>query len=222
MSTATENLKLDGRAWRRQPVAPGELFGRLTVIAEIPHPKGVRRETICKCQCGNYHWADLRKLREGTVRSCGCLIKDEPSQRRHGMYGTRTYYSWRGAVARAKGKQCPEHYKDRGIGICDRWLTFENFFEDMGECPPNKSLDRINNDLGYEPSNCRWATPREQSNNKRNNRLYEGMKICLSDEADKHGLPVGIVESRIYRGWSLKRALNTPILRGPRKGVLVK
>ncbi len=218
MSTATENLKLDGRAWRRQPVAPGDLFGRLTVIAEIPHPKGVRRETICKCQCGNYCWAELRKLRDGTVRSCGCLLRDEPGNFRHGMCGTRTYHSWSGAISRARGTQSPEIYKDRGIGICDRWLVFENFLEDMGECPPGKSIDRINNDIGYEPGNCRWATPKEQSNNKSNNRLYEGKKICLSDEAEKHGLPVALVRHRIFKGWSLEKALNTPVLvRGKRK-----
>lgn len=89
---------------------------------------------------------------------------------KHGMTNKRVYRSWGGMIQRCLNKNNPayKNYGGRGIKICDRWLTFENFFEDMGERPAGKSLDRFpNNDKGYCKSNCRWATPTEQQNNTR-------------------------------------------------------
>lgn len=103
-------------------------------------------------------------------------------------------------------------YGGRGISICERWLTYENFLADMGERPPGRSLDRLNNDGNYEPSNCRWATPKEQARNTRSNRLitYKGETKCMAQWADDLGLPKHTLEQRVAKGWDIEKALTTP------------
>jgi len=106
-------------------------------------------------------------------------------------------------------------YYDRDITVCDRWHTFENFFEDMGHPPTDThSIDRINNLGNYEPSNCRWATPKEQSRNTRRNRLIEwdGELVPAVTLAERYGIPYKTFFARItaYK-WTVDRALNTPV-----------
>jgi len=109
-------------------------------------------------------------------------------------------------------------YKDyggRGITVCERWMKFENFLEDMGE-PPTKghTLDRKNNDRGYCKSNCRWATKKQQMRNKRNNRLltYKGKTQCMTDWASQYGMNKNTLRSRIVEmNWSIEKALTSPV-----------
>lgn len=128
-----------------------------------------------------------RKMRRGPVT--------------HGMSGTPTYRSWCDMLTRCRNPRRAKYarYGARGIKVCDRWLTFENFFADMGEKPTGKTLDRRNNNRGYSPSNCRWATKREQRlNSSQSVRwiTYLGLKKCLSDWCRRFDIPL---ETAIYR-----------------------
>jgi hypothetical protein len=111
----------------------------------------------------------------------------------------------------------PEHkafdlYGGRGITICERWMQFANFLADMGEKPPGSSIDRRKNDLGYEPGNCRWATPKTQARNKRNNRILtvDGSSRTLAEWAEIAGIKASIISERLAASWSDEDAVRTP------------
>lgn len=114
--------------------------------------------------------------------------------------GTRTYYAWRSMRGRCADTNDP-HYGGRGVSVCPEWESYDTFFGDMGECPPGYSLDRINNDLGYAPHNCRWATIREQLNNQRRNRVidFNGKSQTLSYWAEELGITTDALHHRLRR-----------------------
>jgi hypothetical protein len=138
-----------------------------------------------------------------------------PWNYRHGRSRTPLHRVWSTMIERCtspKSEKWPL-YGGRGIRVCERWLAFESFLADMGERPsPRHTLDRIDNDKGYEPGNCRWATQREQQRNRRNNRVltYLGETMCLAAWADRVGLSVGTLGYRVRSGWPLDRALSEP------------
>jgi hypothetical protein len=148
-------------------------FGRLTVIQRSANCRQGQARWLCKCDCGNLREVESSHLRRGQTQSCGCLARELLIKRslRHGHARdkTPTYLTWKSMFRRCTTPTDPAYsrYGGRGIHVCKRWYKFENFLADMGERPPGKSIDRINNDEGYSPQNCRWATALEQTKNRR-------------------------------------------------------
>ncbi len=136
---------------------------------------------------------------------------------KHGMWGTSTYLSWFNMKARClnKNHDSYKYYGSRGIKVCDRWLKFENFFEDMGVRPQGKSIDRIDNRKGYSLSNCKWSTKSEQMCNTRRNVVlsFNGDVLNIVQWARKIGMNTSTLRRRIGRGWSTKRAILTPAVK---------
>lgn len=125
-----------------------------------------------------------------------------------------TYRSWNLMWQRCRNDKCAKYpqYGGRGITVCERWLKFENFLEDMGLRPKGKTLDRVNNNLGYYPENCRWATNVEQNNNRRNSILLtcRGETLTLPQWARRLGINQKTLRKRLYQGWPIEQALETP------------
>jgi len=148
----------------------GERFGRL--IAMELRDRGKMTKIWCRCDCGVEKILWVSDITSGKTRSCGCFHREATVVRNliHGMSHHELYQTYTGMLARChdpQQKQYPD-YGGRGITVCQRWRDgFENFVEDMGERPPGRTLDRENNDDGYSPENCRWATPSEQVSNRR-------------------------------------------------------
>ena len=137
------------------------------------------------------------------------------SAKRHGLTGTRIYSIWQAMLNRCRNPNVAGYgyYGGRGVKVCDRWLTFENFLADMGDVSVGRTIERINNDGDYEPRNVRWATYRDQSRNKSNNRLlsFKGQTKILADWANDLGITPGALIYRLdYKGWSIEEALTTP------------
>lgn len=153
----------------------GQKFDRLTVIKREENSKDGHARWLCICDCGNTKVINGSNLLNKNVRSCGCLQQEITTlnleQRfKHGYHNTPTYQTWECMIQRCSNPNVPsyQYYGGRGIRVCQRWLDdFKNFLSDMGERPNGKTLDRIDNEDNYYPENCRWATPKEQSENKR-------------------------------------------------------
>jgi hypothetical protein len=143
----------------------GQKFWRLTLIEVVGTNKAKQRMWRCICECGKEHIASQQHITRGTTKSCGCYHKDK--QTKHGMVGTKEWFAYQHAKARCKSTH-PSHadYYDRGITVT--FQSFEEFFAEVGRAPSAKhSLDRIDNNRGYEPGNLRWATREEQMRNTR-------------------------------------------------------
>ena len=159
-------------------VEKGDKYGRLTIIEEVePYIQrngASNRQFRCSCDCGNEKITLMSSLRNNKCISCGCYQKEVATK--HGKGYHYLYGCWSDMKQRCYNQK-NKHYKDyggRGIKVCDRWLeSFLFFLEDMGERPSGMSLDRINNNGNYEPLNCRWATNKEQVNNRRNTKSVE-------------------------------------------------
>lgn len=134
---------------------------------------------------------------------------------KHGMRQTPIYETWKSMHARCGNPNNPayKNYGGRGIKVCKRWFDFMSFFNDMGHRPKGKSLDRKNNNRGYGKDNCRWATTMEQSKNSRRTRTLsvKGHRYHISEYCRLMGVSHNTIRSRLYRGWSLRKAVTYPI-----------
>jgi hypothetical protein len=177
--------------------------------------KGPRRFWLCRCICGIEKTVAESDLKMGKSRSCGCRRQ---IRIKHGLTHTRTHRIWRAMRTRCTNANAPQYrrYGGRGITICERWDVFANFYADMGPAQDGMSIDRINPNGNYEPGNCRWATNKQQSRNKRpeNHRLltFNGRTQCLTAWCDELQLSSSAVEQRIDKlGWTVNESLTTPV-----------
>ena len=203
----------------------GRKFTRLEVTS-FSHKKGPTYYWNCKCDCGNLRKVTRCALISGTTKSCGCL-KGERGKAfltTHGMNNTRLYHIHENMKQRCLNPNTPKFkdYGGRGVKVCEEWNTFELFKEwaYSNGYKEELELDRVNNDGNYEPSNCRWATRKQQTRNKRNNHILEfmGIKKCLVDWADLFSIPYGTLRSRIKHNWTTTKALICPIKKHIKRG----
>lgn len=206
----------------------GRRFGRLVVESEGPRSESDRaqRRFYCRCDCGNQSLALGYNLRTGHTQSCGCMLLEKCAEnaRRlhttHGMSYTPTHRSWRNMVHRCTKPSDSSYcrYGALGVTVCARWLEqngqgFLNFIADVGERPAGMTLDRIENTKGYEPGNCRWATPSQQQNNRTTTKFieYAGQRKSVGEWAKEKGINFGVLAFRVKAGWSAERALTEPV-----------
>lgn len=188
----------------------GLRFGSLTVVSEDTLGKGRGgRVWNVVCDCGTGKSVLGASLRNGKSTSCGSC-----SHKTHGKSNTPTYGSWKSMIERCTATDSKDYprYGGRGITVCERWLKFENFLEDMGERPEGKTLDRYpKQDGNYEPGNCRWATHEEQGFNRKTTNVIEfnGVSDSESGWARRLGMSATCLRKRLKK-WSLERALTQP------------
>lgn len=205
----------------------GHRFGRLIVVGRSERPVHLHSKNsyvLCKCDCGNELVVQYGALGAGNTKSCGCLQRETASRQgkisntSHGLSKTPTYHAWLTMRQRCENPRTKSYknYGARGISVCERWQDFTNFIADMGEKPtPKHTVERKNNNGNYEPSNCKWATRKEQRNNTRTNRFvkFNGQNKTLPQWSETLGIAASILRARIDRyHWPIEKALTTPNL----------
>lgn len=197
----------------------GTRIGRLTVKGRnLDEPHGPVMWD-CVCDCGTELVRAAKWIRGPGVASCGCYNRELSTARlgSHGLARTPEYKAWIGMKARCYSPSSAAYYKygARGVTVCERWMTFENFFADMGKKPsPSHSIDRIDGSKGYEPGNCRWATAKQQQLNLKNNvRLdFDGKSLTAGEWSEIVGIDAKTISSRYQKlGWTAEEALTRPL-----------
>lgn len=188
-------------------------FGRLLVLEPAKQPSRRSPLWVCRCDCGNITNCTSAELRYGHTKSCGCWKSyiARILKLTHGMSKTPTYLCWSSMFQRClnRNRNSYKDYGGRGITVCERWKSFENFLADMGEKPADKTIGRINNDGNYEPSNCHWETIKEQCRNRRNTVYVElnGVRKSLPEWSDEIGIHRDILHNRILHGFPAELVL---------------
>ena len=207
----------------------GNRYGRWTVIKIEGRTSSGGSAWLCECDCGTKRVVSGSSLKQGLSNSCGCLGKEHREKaaadaaRKHGGKNERLYNVWQGIKERCCNKRSKyySHYGGRGITICEQWLDYAVFREwanangydptaPKGAC----TIDRIDNDKGYYPDNCRWVPSVVQCNNRRNNHMisYNGKTQTISQWSREVGIRKDTLRRRIeIYGWSVERALTQPV-----------
>lgn len=199
----------------------GQVVGRLTLQERTCVIYGGHRRSawVCLCECGTTTTVVEYSLR-GRTTSCGCYQRSLNGKIhwRHGRINTSEYRSWSHMINRCCNPRDIgyQDYGARGITVCESWkISFAQFFKDVGPKPsPKHSIDRIDNMRGYEPGNVRWATATEQARNRRSNHrlTIDGVTLTAVEWAERIGVSMDVIHSRLHRGWSDERAI-TPLRR---------
>ncbi|WIW52370.1 hypothetical protein LRP31_25460 [Mesorhizobium mediterraneum] len=206
----------------------GRRFGRLAVIRRAENIRG-RPAWECVCECGDARAVSSSSLLHAGTQSCGCLCRErlsasaKVSSKTHGRASTSEYRSWCAMKSRCLNSNATgfDRYGGVGVTVCAQWLgSFEAFIADMGEKPtPEHSLDRWPDKSGnYEPGNCRWATKREQANNRKDNNVvvYRGRSVTVREIAAAAAVSRTAIVRRVGRGWDAAKAIETPAMRACR------
>ena len=196
----------------------GQRFGEWLVLSRAGVDPVSRQATwSCRCSCGTEKVVRGGTLRQGLSATCGECLDRSALRTTHGYGRSRAYGVWRQMHQRCENPENKKFkdYGGRGISVCGRWLDIQSFVEDMGEPPEGMTLDRIDVDGNYEPSNCRWATQKEQARNARSNILltFDGETKCLGEWAEDLGINYGTLYARIKKGWSTEKSLTTSVRR---------
>lgn len=192
-------------------IPAGTIVGKWCVEERCDIRNGVQY-WWCLCSCGTRKAVNGSNLVSQTTKSCGCNWHKAPPNKTHGMSGSLIHDRWMNLFTRCYNSNSKSYkdYGERGITICGRWFSFENFYADMGDPPtPQHSIDRKDNNLGYSPENCYWATKLQQMRNKRSNRVLTvyGESLCLSEWGERIGESSITIQKRLTRGWTPEEAL---------------
>lgn len=213
-----------------QQLLVGEKYGLLTVIEVLPYKRYANGSVAMRrfrCECGEERVTNVSAVRRGKIKSCGCNKANacREGRKTHGMFYTAEYRLWSNIIDRCENPNNPSfsRYGGRGIRLCAEWrISFDAFFAGVGNKPGwANSLDRVDNDKGYDPGNVRWSTHKEQARNKSNTVrvIVDGETICVAELCERNGLPASRVRGRLKAGYSLDVAVSNTDLRifnGPR------
>lgn len=211
----------------------GARFGRWRV-ASFDSFRCNNNYYFCVCDCGTRRSVSSSTIKRGRSKSCGCL-RSELNRKRtcgitHGMTKTKEYRAWRAMRNRCENtnQRAYHRYGGRGISVCKKWDRFEAFFADMGKAPSARhSIDRINNDGNYEPGNCRWALPKQQSRNTSTVGFatIDGVTKSLPEWCEEFGTKASNIPKRIRSGYSMEDAIKVKRFRtrnDPRRNQIAK
>ena len=201
--------------WESPTIKAGQIYGRYLVLSTHKIINTYKYYALCKCSCGSeLRYVPMSSLRSGDAKSCGCLHKEIITK--HGAWSHRLFQVWTGIMSRCYNNKNKRYlrYGGRGITVTEYWHNVNNFIQDMDSTyQENLKIDRINNDIGYSKDNCRWATSSQQNRNySRNiNIEFNGKSQCLADWATELNIIYGTLWDRLKQGWSIERALTTPV-----------
>lgn len=202
---------------RRAKDLTGQRFGTLVAISPAGR-LGTRFQWLLRCDCGSEKLMVSCEI--SRAKSCSKKCPSRVSHRRtHGhasFNSTPTYNSWKGMKQRCENAKDPSYYRygAKGINVCERWHTFENFLADMGERPEGTTLDRVKTSGNYEPENCRWADMSTQANNRTVSKRYEyqGEVHTVREWSDSLGINLNTLVARVRRYGSMLEAMSRPIV----------